>query len=303
MSHIIDFVGNTPLIQIPYKKNKKVQIYAKCEWFNPSGSVKDRAAANMIKTGLASGQASGKTLIDATSGNTGIAYALYGASLGLNVALALPENASEERQLILKNYGVTLHLTSAMEGTDGAQRFVDTLVQENKDRYFYPNQYANDANWQAHKQGTGPEIWHQTTGAVTHFVAGLGTTGTFIGTSRFLQTKGVHCVSVEPNNPMHGLEGWKHMETAIVPKIYDDSVADDTMMADTIRSYEMAKAATKYLGLFLSPSAAANLDSALRLADELTHGVIVTVFPDNAMKYLKEPFWSDDDFNIDNPFG
>lgn len=302
MPHIIDSVGNTPLIQIPYEKNKKVHIYAKCEWFNPSGSVKDRAAANMITTGLESGLTKEKTLIDATSGNTGIAYALYGASLGLPVELALPENASEERQLILKNYGVTLHLTSAMEGTDGAQRFVDSHVNEHADRYFYPNQYANDANWQAHVKSTGPEIWSQTNETVTHFVAGLGTTGTFIGTSRFLQTKGVHCVSVEPNNPMHGLEGWKHMETAIVPKIYDDTVANDTMAADTIRSYEMAKAATKYLGLFLSPSAAANLDAALRLADELTHGVIVTVFPDNAMKYLKESFWSDDDFNIDNPF-
>tara|TARA_Y100001935_G_C17290210_1_gene502855 strand:+ start:1044 stop:1955 length:912 start_codon:yes stop_codon:yes gene_type:complete len=303
MSHIIDSVGNTPLIQIPYEKNKNVHIYAKCEWFNPSGSVKDRAAANMITTGLESGLAMGKTLIDATSGNTGIAYALYGASLGVPVELALPENASEERQLILKNYGVTLHLTSAMEGTDGAQRFVESYVNDHADRYFYPNQYANDANWQAHVKSTGPEIWSQTNEMITHFVAGLGTTGTFIGTSRFLQTKGVHCVSVEPNNPMHGLEGWKHMDTAIVPKIYDDTVANDTMAADTIRSYEMAKAATKYLGLFLSPSAAANLDAALRLADELTHGVIVTVFPDNAMKYLKESFWSDDDFNIDNPFG
>ena len=303
MSHIIDHVGNTPLIQIPYCKNPNVRIFAKCEWFNPSGSVKDRAAANMIKTGLESGIASGKTLIDATSGNTGIAYALYGASLGLPVELALPENASEERKLILQNYGVTLHLTSAMEGTDGAQRFVEFHVKENSDRYFYPNQYANDANWQAHVKSTGPEIWSQTKESVTHFVAGLGTTGTFIGTSRFLQTKGVHCVSVEPDNPMHGLEGWKHMETAIVPKIYDTTVANDTMTADTIRSYEVAKAATKYLGLFLSPSAAANLDAALRLASELKDGVVVTVFPDNAMKYLKESFWSDNDFDIDNPFG
>ena len=302
MSHIIDVVGNTPLIQIPYSKNPNVRIYAKCEWFNPSGSVKDRAAANMIQEGIQSGRANNKTLMDATSGNTGIAYALFGASMGLPVELALPENASEERKLILKNYGVRLHLTSAMEGTDGAQRFVEYHVSQHPDQYFYPDQYKNHANWQAHYKGTGPEIWHQTKESVTHFVAGLGTTGTFIGTSRFLQTKGVHCVSVQPNNPMHGLEGWKHMQTAIVPAIYDASVANDTLEADTIHSYQIARSATQYLGLFLSPSSAANLSSAMRLANQINKGVIVTVFPDNAMKYLKDPFWSDDDYCIENPF-
>ena len=301
MSHIIDEVGNTPCIEIPCKK-PGVQIFAKCEWFNPSGSVKDRAAANMIKKGLEAGDVDGKTLIDATSGNTGIAYALYGASLGIPVELALPENASEERKLILKNYGVKLHLTSGLEATDGAQRFVDELVANNKSKYFFPNQYANDNNWKAHVASTGPEIWHQTNEKITHFVAGLGTTGTFVGTSRFLQPKGVHCVSVEPNTPMHGLEGWKHMETAIVPEIYDRSVANDTLEADTARSYELAKAASKYLGLMLSPSAAANLDAAMQLADHIKQGVIVTVFADNAMKYLTDQFWSDDAYSIDNPF-
>ncbi len=301
MSHIIDHVGNTPCIEIPCQK-PGVQIFAKCEWFNPSGSVKDRAAANMIKKGIEAGEVNGKTLIDATSGNTGIAYALYGASLGIPVELALPENASEERKLILRNYGVKLHLTSGLEATDGAQRYVDALVNDNKQTYFFPNQYANDNNWKAHVESTGPEIWHQTKERVTHFVAGLGTTGTFMGTSRFLQPKGVHCVSVEPNTPMHGLEGWKHMETAIVPEIYDNSIANDTLEADTARSYELAKAASKYLGLMLSPSAAANLDAAMQLANQLNHGVIVTVFADNAMKYLTDDYWSDDAYTIDNPF-
>ncbi len=301
MTHIIDLVGNTPCVEIPCKKSG-VQIFAKCEWFNPSGSVKDRAAANMIKRGMEAGETNNKILIDATSGNTGIAYALYGASLGIPVELALPENASEERKLILNNYGVNLHLTNPLEGTDGAQRFVDQMVADNKDKYFFPNQYGNEHNWKAHVESTGPEIWEQTNGEVTHFVAGLGTTGTFIGTSRFLQPKGVHCVSVEPNTPMHGLEGWKHMETAIVPKIYDRSVADDTLVADTARSYELAKAASKHLGLMLSPSAAANLDAAIQLSEHVNSGIIITVFADNAMKYLTDAFWNDDAYNIENPF-
>ena len=222
--------------------------------------------------------------------------------MGIPVELALPENASEERKLILNNYGVKLHLTNPLEGTDGAQRFVDEIVADNQSKYFFPNQYANDNNWKAHVESTGPEIWAQSKQSVTHFVAGLGTTGTFMGTSRFLQPKGVHCVSVEPNTPMHGLEGWKHMETAIVPEIYDRSVANDTLVADTARSYELAKAASKYCGLMLSPSAAANLDAAMQLADGLKEGVIVTVFADNAMKYLTDEFWSDDAYTIENPF-
>ena len=244
----------------------------------------------------------GDSVIDATSGNTGIAYATYGASLGIPVELALPKNASPERQLILTNFGVKTHLTSPLESTDGAQRYVKQLVAEHPDTYFYPDQYANDNNWQAHFNSTGPEIWSQTNGAVTHFVAGLGTTGTFIGTSRFLQKKKVHCVSVQPDTPMHGLEGWKHMETAIVPPIYDDAVANDTLQADTIRAYQIAKAATTYLGLFLSPSSAANLAAAMQLADQLTSGCVVTIFPDNAMKYLNDDFWSNHDYDIDNPF-
>ena len=187
MTHIIDEVGNTPLIEIPYKNKKNVQIFAKCEWFNPSGSVKDRAAANMIKAGIESGATNGKVLIDATSGNTGIAYALFGASLGIPVELALPENASEERKLILTNYGVTLHLTSPLEGTDGAQRFVEFHVKQSPERYFFPNQYANDNNWKAHVASTGPEIWEQTEKSIDGFICAVGSGGTLSGISKFLK--------------------------------------------------------------------------------------------------------------------
>ena len=302
MTSITDLVGNTPLIEIPHPNQDKVSVFAKCEWYNPSGSVKDRAAANMVQDALEKGQLDGKILIDATSGNTGIAYAMIGAALQIPVELALPENASEERKLILKNYGVTLHLTSAMEGTDGAQRAVKQIVEDNPDKYFYPDQYNNDNNWRAHYNHTGPEIWAQTDHSVTHFVAGLGTTGTFCGTSKFLQEKGVTCIAVHPDNPMHGLEGWKHMETAIVPGIYDNTIADQNAEVSTEKAFQYAKAATQYLGLMISPSAAANLVVALETAAALESGVVVTVFPDNAMKYLKDPFWSDDAYHIENPF-
>lgn len=318
MATILDLVGNTPLIEIQHPYQDKVNVFAKCEWYNPSGSVKDRAAANMVQDALSKGQLEGKVLIDATSGNTGIAYAMIGAALGIPVELALPENASEERKLILRNYGVTLHLTNAMEGTDGAQRAVKTIVENNPDKYFYPDQYNNDNNWKAHYKHTGPEIWQQTNQSVTHYVAGLGTTGTFCGTSRFLQEKGVHCIAVHPDNPMHGLEGWKHMETAIVPGIYDETIADENVEISTEKAFQYAKAASKYLGLMISPSAAANLAVAVDLAQKLanTHAgsaerpkvstknkpTIVTIFPDNAMKYLKDTFWSDHDYDIENPF-
>ena len=302
MTSLINLVGNTPLIEISYFKSKNVKILAKCEWYNPSGSVKDRAAANMVQDALNKGLLKNKVLIDATSGNTGIAYAMIGAALNIPIELALPKNASEERKLILENYGVKLHLTDPMEGTDGAQRYVKSIVAENPDKYFYPDQYNNDNNWKAHYKGTGPEIWRQSNGEVTHYIAGLGTTGTFIGTSRFLQEKNVECTAVHPDNPMHGLEGWKHMETAIVPGIYDTSVADHNVHVSTEKAFQYARAASQYLGLLISPSSAANLVAALDLAEKIDSGTIVTVFPDNAMKYLKDSFWSDDDYSIDNPF-
>jgi cysteine synthase B len=244
----------------------------------------------------------GKVLLDATSGNTGIAYAMLGASLGVPVSLTLPSNASEERKAILASYGATIHFTSPLEGTDGAQGEVKNLMEAHPGKYYCPDQYNNENNWKAHFSTTGPEIWSQTKGDVTHFLAGLGTTGTFVGTSRFLKEKGVTCWSVQPDSPMHGLEGWKHLETALVPGIYDADVADEQTVVSTESAFQMAIAASKFLGLHISPSAGANLASSLNLVKNISSGVVVTIFPDNALKYLREPFWSDHDYLIENPF-
>jgi len=297
-----DLVGNTPLLEIKHSRSDCVKIYAKCEWYNPSGSVKDRAAYAIFKHALDQGLLLNKILIDATSGNTGLAYAMLGAYYQIPVELVLPENASKERKLLIKNYGAKIHYSSPLEGTDGAQLMVDRLIKEYPDLYYYPDQYNNENNWKAHFETTGPEIWSQTDGKVTHFVTGLGTSGTFVGTSRFLKEKGVFCISIQPDSPMHGMEGWKHMPTAIVPGIYDTSVANQEAVVDTHDAYCYARAAFCHLGLALSPSSAANLVLAHRLSKQLDHGVIVTVFPDNASKYLQESFWNDDDYSIENPF-
>eukprot|EP01047_Picozoa_sp_COSAG01_P015472 COSAG01_NODE_775_length_13698_cov_60.191632_9_plen_309_part_00 len=299
---LLALLGNTPLIEIPHAKANKVKILAKCEWYNPSGSVKDRAATQMICEALENGLLEDKVLLDATSGNTGIAYAMLAASAQIPVTLALPENASEERKKLLKNYGANIIFTSAMEGTDGAQKEVTTLLAEYPDKYYCPDQYNNNANWQSHVAHTGPEIWAQTHQKATHFVAGLGTTGTFVGCSRFLKPKGVTCVEVQPDNPMHGLEGWKHLETALMPGIYDADVADERLLVSTEKAFLYAKAAFKYLGLALSPSSAANLIAALDLAQKISSGTIVTIFADNALKYLNDNFWSDNDQLEQNPF-
>ncbi|MCB1326352.1 MAG: cysteine synthase family protein [Spirochaetales bacterium] len=299
---LIDLIGNTPLLEIEHRNSSRVRIGAKLEYFNPGGSVKDRPVKRMLLAAMESGALQGRTIIDATSGNTGIAYAMLCAEFRLPLELAMPENASEERKLILNLYGAKMHLTSPMEGTDGAQRFVQDLVQKQGDRYFYPDQYNNDNNWKAHLETTGPEIWEQSDGQVTHFLAGLGTSGTFVGTARYLQPKGVKCLSVQPDNPLHGLEGWKHMETAIVPGIYDAGLADDVLEVDTEDAFRYSIAAAKYLGLLISPSSAANLFAAIRLAGTLESGYIVTVFPDNAFKYLKDRFWSEHDYHIADPF-
>jgi len=299
---IIDLVGNTPLIEIPHKKSKSVRILAKCEWMNPSGSVKDRAASNIVQEALKNGRLVNKILIDATSGNTGLAFAMLAAYYKIPVELALPENASTERKLLLKHYGVRIHYTSPLEGTDGAQRYVQQLVANNPDTYYYPDQYNNENNWMAHFKGTGPEIWQQTAKTVTHFVCGLGTSGTFMGSSRYLKQHGVTCISVQPDNPMHALEGWKHMETAIVPGTYSPSVANSNMTVSTEQAFSYAKAAFRHLGLSLSPSSAANLVAAMSVAENLDEGVVVTVFPDSAFKYLQDSFWNDDAYDIENPF-
>ncbi len=284
-------VGNTPLYPITKAYSKKgVQIYAKLEWQQLGSSVKSRPAFNIIKQAVYDGKLdNNKHLLDATSGNTGIAYASIGAALGIPVTLCLPENASEGRKTILKSLGANLIFTSRFESTDGAQLKAKELFAERPDKYYYADQYANDSNWKAHYETTAPEIWAGTYGKITHFVAGLGTTGTFMGTSRGLKAykNDIEVVALQPDNPMHGLEGWKHLETAIVPKIYDNQLADGFLEIDTLQAYEMVKTIAQTEGLLVSPSAAANLQGAIQLAKSIDEGVIVTTFADDASKYAE----------------
>ncbi|HVV03444.1 MAG TPA: cysteine synthase family protein [Puia sp.] len=281
-------IGNTPLHRVTRLFNKKnVHIYAKKEWMQLSGSVKARAAYNIIRKAIENGDLSRRrTLLDATSGNTGIAYAHIAKQLGIPVALCLPENASRERKDILQSLGVRLILTSRFEGTDGAQQVAKNLAEEDPESYYYADQYKNQNNWKAHYYTTAPEIYSALP-AITHFVAGLGTTGTFVGTGRRLRElkPSIRLISLQPDFALHGLEGWKHMETALVPKIYDPSVADANYEVSTEEAHEMIKAAYKHEGLLLSPSSAANLAGALRIAQQLDEGTLVTVLPDNADKY------------------
>jgi len=281
-------VGNTPLHHITgLFSHNDVHIYAKKEWMQLSGSVKARAAYNIFKSAIDNGQLGyGKSLLDATSGNTGIAYASIGKQLGIPVTLCLPENASAERKEILTALGAEIIYTSRFEGTDGAQEVAQELALKHPDKYYYADQYKNDNNWKAHYYTTAPEIIKEIPG-ITHFVAGLGTTGTFTGTGRKLKQVNPHIqlISLQPDNPMHGLEGWKHLETAIVPAIYDSQVADKNMEVSSDEAYEIIRAAWKHEGLKLSPSSAANLVGALRVANQLEKGIVVTIFPDNADKY------------------
>ncbi|MEL6867593.1 MAG: pyridoxal-phosphate dependent enzyme [Bacteroidota bacterium] len=282
-------VGNTPLYKISNVWNKPgVEIFAKLEWQQIGGSVKSRPAFNIIKEAILKGELkAGQHLLDATSGNTGIAYAAIGAALGIPVTLCLPENASEQRKQILKSLGVNIIFTSKFDGTDGSQLKAKELFREQPDRYYYADQYANDNNWKAHYLTTAEEIWAQTQGRITHFVAGLGTTGTFTGTSRRLKeyNPDIELVALHPNTAMHSLEGWKHLETAIVPKIYDDQVATQHREADTYEAFETLKLIAQREGLLVSPSAAANLAGAIALSKEIDQGVIVTTFADDASKY------------------
>jgi S-sulfo-L-cysteine synthase (O-acetyl-L-serine-dependent) len=292
-------VGNTPLLKLPNiaADFTDVEIYAKAEWFNPGGSVKDRPALNMILDGERKGLLTkDKVILDATSGNTGIAYAWIGAARGYRVKLALPQNASDERKRILKAYGVDLVLTSPLEGSDGAIREARRLYAENPELYFYPDQYNNEANWRAHYETTAVEIWNQTDGRITHFVAGLGTSGTFIGTSRRLKELNpeIRCISFQPDSPFHGLEGMKHMATAIVPGIYDTLVADADYEVSTEEAHEYAKLLGKKEGLLVGVSAAAAMACAVKVAGEIQQGVIVTIFSDSADKYLSDRFWNDE---------
>jgi cysteine synthase B len=301
--NILDHIGDTPLLRLTRVAANSdvpdgVEIHAKAEHLNPSGSVKDRAALSMTLDGLRSGAlAPGRTILDATSGNTGIAYAMIGAALGYPVTICLPANASPERKRILSIHGCVVIDTDPLSGTDGAQQEARRLVERHPDRYFYPDQYNNPANWQAHFEHTGPEIWAQTAGRVTHFIAGLGTSGTFVGTARRLKTydAGIRCISMQPDLPLHGLEGMKHMPTAIVPGIYDPSVADEEVVVDTLEAREMTRRLAREEGLLVGVSAGANVFAAVRLARTLPPGsVVVTVLCDVGTRYLSEHFWTGD---------
>ena len=298
---LLEQIGNTPLLRLARigREFPNIEFYAKAEWFNPAGSVKDRPALSMIEAGLTSGLLKpGKTIIDATSGNTGIAYAMIGAALGYSVELCLPESASHERKRILTAYGARLILTPGDEGTDGAIRRVHEILARNSDRYYYPDQYSNPANWQAHFRTTANEIWEQTAGRVTHFVAGLGTSGTFVGTTRRLRglNPRIRCISLQPDSSFHGLEGWKHMPSAIRPAIYDETLADENIEVRTEEAYRLVKRLASEEGLLVSPSSAAALYGCFLVAKEIPaseRAVIVTVFPDSAAKYLSERFWEE----------
>ena len=299
-SSVLDLIGRTPLVRLRSfeRETPGVELYAKAEWKNPGGSVKDRPAARMILDGEASGALRpGLTIVDATSGNTGIAYAMVGAARGYKVRLCLPDNASPERKKILQAFGAELVLTNPLEGTDGAIREVRRMVAEAPGKYFYPDQYSNNSNWRAHFEGTGPEIIEQTGGRVTHFIAGLGTSGTFMGTSRALKAfnPGVKVISFQPDSPFHGLEGLKHMATAMVPAIYDAELADEDIRVSTEDAHRFVRRLARQEGLLVGISSGAALAGSLQVARGLAQGVIVTVFPDGADKYLTESFWTADE--------
>ncbi len=290
---ILAHIGNTPLLQIKRlaAQHEGANIFAKAEWFNPGGSVKDRAALRIILDAERSGALrKSKTIIDATSGNTGIAYAMIGAVLGYRVMLALPANAGREKKALLVAYGAEVVFTDPLEGTDGAQLKVKEIVAADPDRYFYPDQYNNDSNWLAHYDTTAPEIWEQTDGKITHFVAGVGTSGTFVGTSRRLKelNSAIRCISFQPDSPLHGLEGLKHMDTSLLPGIYDASVADSELRISTEEAFEMAGRLSREEGLFVGPSGGAAMAACLKVAAEIGSGVIVTVFPDSGVRYGSE---------------
>ena len=281
-------VGNTPLVPLQnIFRKKNVQLFAKQEWKQLSGSVKCRPAYQIIKDAIENYELDEEiTLLDATSGNTGIAYAAIGKKLGIKVTLCLPENASKERKEILQSLGAEIIFTSRFEGTDGAQEVARKLVAANPDKYFYADQYKNENNWKAHYETTAIEIYNEQPG-ITHFVAGLGTSGTFVGTGRRLKelNPAIQLISLQPDSALHALEGWKHMDTAVVPTIYDTQVANSNLEVSTEEAYECLKAIVKHEGWLVSPSAAANVAGAIKMAEQLDEGIVVTMLPDNADKY------------------
>jgi cysteine synthase B len=309
-TEIVDLIGYTPLIRLRRVTRhlpESIEIYGKAEWFNPGGSVKDRPAWNIVRTAIERGELrGGKRLLDATSGNTGIAFAMIGAALGFGVTLCMPANVSTERKRILKAYGAEVIYTDPLEGSDGAIRKARELYARYPDRYYYADQYNNPANWQAHYETTGVEIWQQTEGRITHFVAGLGTTGTFVGVGRRLREyrRDIQLIALQPDSPFHGLEGLKHLETAIVPGIYDPTLADANLAISTEDAYAMARRLAREEGLLVGVSAAAAVVGSLRVAEAILrdaetrgiepHAVIVTILCDSADKYLSERFWDDE---------
>ncbi len=299
---LLDRIGNTPLLHFGRLTQHLpgMTLLGKAEWYNPGGSVKDRAAANIIAAGRHSGQfSSGKSLLDATSGNTGIAYAMLGAAEGFPVTLCMPSNVSVERKQILSAYGANIIYTDPGEGSDGAIRKAREVASQNPDLYYYADQYSNDANWLAHYHGTANEIWRQTEGRITHFVAMLGTSGTFMGTTRRLKelNPAIRCISLQPDSPFHGIEGAKHMASAIVPSIYDPTLADENLEIATEDAHAMARRIARECGLLLGVSAAAGIVGSLRIAEQIEPGrdsaVIVTILCDSGDKYLSERFWTE----------
>jgi cysteine synthase B len=295
-------IGNTPLVRLDQlvRGLENISVLAKAEWANPGGSVKARAAAAIVRDARVRGLlVPGKTLLDATSGNTGISFAMLGAALGFPVHLAMPSNVSPERKRIVQAYGATVDWTDPDQGSDGAIRRARELAGDDPERFYYADQYSNDANWLAHYHSTGPEIWRQTAGRVTHFVAGLGTSGTFMGTTRYLkqQNSALQAISFQPDSPFHGLEGLKFMGSSIVPAIYNPHLADRELEIETEAAYAMVKRLAREEGLLVGPSAGAAVVASLKIAHEESAAgraaVIVTVLPDGADKYLSERFWDE----------
>jgi cysteine synthase B len=294
-----DQIGDTPLIRLSRVTShlpEAVQVLAKAEWFNPSGSVKDRPAWGIIHTALESGDLEpGKVLLDATSGNMGIAYATFCAALGIPCRLALPENATQERIAMLQALDAYLIFTDPTEGSDGAREVAAQLAEQHPERYFFADQYSNPANWQAHYRTTGPELVEGTNASLTHFVAGLGTSGTMTGAGRFLRenTADIELIAVQPDSPLHGLEGLKHLESSHVPAIYDPGLVDRTLSVETSDAHHMVRRLAREEGLLVGVSAGAAAAAALRVAEDLEEGVVVAIFPDSAAKYLGEEFWGE----------
>jgi len=300
---LVERIGNTPLLRLDAltRDLPGIVLLGKAEWYNPGGSVKDRAAANIVAEARLTGKLRpGQSLLDSTSGNTGIAYAMLGAAEGFPVTLCMPENVSRERKQILQGYGANIIYTDPGDGSDGAIRKARELARNHPDQYFYADQYSNDANWKAHYHGTANEIWHQTLGRVTHFVSMLGTSGTFVGTTRRLKelNPAVQCISLQPDSSFHGIEGAKHMASAIVPKIYDPQLADQNLEIATEDAYAMARHLSRNAGLLVGISSAAAIVGCLKIARELPlkrsqEAVMVTILCDSGEKYLSERFWTE----------